>query len=89
MICERGIRLDHSTIHRWVVHFTPILLKAFNLRKREVTLKWHLDETYIKVRGEWLYLYRAIDKTGATVEFHFRVNPRKEPKRDIGFWTTY
>ena len=74
MIFERGIRLDHSTIHRWVVHFTPMLLTAFNLRKRSVTHKWHLDETYIKVRGEWLYLYRAIDKTGATVEFHFSKN---------------
>jgi transposase-like protein len=71
MIFKRGIRLDHSTIHRWVVHFTPMLLVAFNLRKRSVTPKWHVDETYIKVRGEWLYLYRAIDKTGATVEFHF------------------
>ncbi|MFP1133361.1 IS6 family transposase, partial [Asticcacaulis sp. W401b] len=71
MILERGIRLDHSTIHRWVMHFTPQLLEAFNHRKRSVLGKWHMDETYIKVRGEWLYLYRAIDKAGATVEFHF------------------
>jgi DDE domain len=64
VICEQGIRLDHSTIHRWVVHLTPMLLVAFNLRKPGVTLKSNLEEIYIKVRGEWLYLYRAIDKTG-------------------------
>ena len=75
VICEQGIRLDHSTIHRWVVHLTPMLLVAFNLRKPGVTLKSNLEEIYIKVRGEWLYLYRAIDKTCATVEFHFSKSP--------------
>ncbi|MBZ9799095.1 IS6 family transposase [Mesorhizobium sp. ES1-4] len=71
MIAERGISLDHSTIHRWVVHFSPLLLKRFNQRKRAVTRKWHADETYIKVRGRWMYLYRAIDSVGDTVEFWF------------------
>jgi putative transposase len=71
MMAERGISIDHSTIHRWVIHFSPLLLERFNLRKRAVTGKWHLDETYIKVRGRWMYLYRAIDNNGDTVEFHF------------------
>ncbi|MDZ5453392.1 IS6 family transposase [Labrys sp. ZIDIC5] len=71
MMVERGIRVDHSTIHRWVVRFSPPLLERFNLRKRAVTGKWHVDETYIKVRGRWMYLYRAIDSVGDTVEFHF------------------
>jgi putative transposase len=71
MVAERGISIDHSTIHRWVVHFAPLLLKRFNRRKRAVTGKWHADETYIKVRGRWMYLYRAIDSVGDTVEFHF------------------
>ena len=71
MMAERGIRIDHSTIHRWVVHFGPLLLERFNRRKREVTGKWHVDETYSKVRGHWMYLYRAIDSVGDTVEFWF------------------
>lgn len=71
MMAERGVSVDHSTIHRWVVRYTPQLLDAFNARKRPVTGKWHVDETYIKVRGEWTYLYRAIDKGGATVDFLF------------------
>lgn len=69
MIGERGVSVDHSTIHRWVVRYTQQLLGAFNARKRPVMGKWHVDETYIKVRGQWMYLYRAIDKSGATVEF--------------------
>ena len=66
---ERGIAVDHTTIYRWTVRFAPLLLERFNRRKRSVTGKWHIDETYIKVRGQWLYLYRAIDSVGDTVEF--------------------
>jgi transposase-like protein len=71
MLAERGICVDHSTIHRWIVRFTPLLEERFNRRKRAVTGKWHMDETYIKVRGCWMYLYRAIDSLGDTVEFRF------------------
>ncbi|MGS1097556.1 IS6 family transposase [Aquamicrobium terrae] len=71
MMAERGVDIDHSTIHRWVVHFSPVLLRSFNCRKRTVGRKWHMDETYIKVRGQWKYLYRAIDSVGNTVEFWF------------------
>ncbi|MER8467423.1 IS6 family transposase [Mesorhizobium sp. M1396] len=59
MMAERGIRVDHTTIHRWTVRFSPLLLERFNRRKRSVTGKWHVDETYIKVRGQWMYFYRA------------------------------
>ena len=70
MMAERNIAVDHSTIHRWVVRYSAELLKRFNLRKRAVTGNWHMDETYIKVRGCWT-LYRAIDSVGDTVEFLF------------------
>ncbi|MBC2887726.1 IS6 family transposase [Ochrobactrum sp. CM-21-5] len=69
MMAERGIAIDHSTMHRWVLHFSPKLLERFNRRKRQITHKWKLDETYVKVKGEWLYLYRAIDSNGDTVAF--------------------
>jgi putative transposase len=71
MMAERGISVDHATIHRWTVHYAPLLLEQFNRRKRPVSRKWHIDETYIKVRGRWMYLYRAIDNHGDTVEFWF------------------
>jgi transposase-like protein len=71
MMAERGISVDHATIHRWVVRYSPELLKRFNSRKRAVTGKWHVDETYIRVRGQWRYLYRAIDSNGDTVAFWF------------------
>jgi len=71
MMAERGISVDHATIHRWVIHYSPELLERFNQRKKAVTGKWHIDETYIKVRGQWRYLSRAIDSNGDTVEFWF------------------
>jgi transposase-like protein len=63
MMAERGVNVDHSTIHRWVVHFSPQLLERFNRHKRSVTGKWHMDETYIKVRGK----LRAAVRKSATV----------------------
>jgi len=71
MMTERGISVDHATIHRWTIHYAPLLLEQFNRRKRAVTGKWHIDETYIRVRGRWMYLYRAIDSNCDTVEFWF------------------
>jgi transposase-like protein len=71
MMAERGISVDHATIHRWVIRYSPELLDRFNSRKRAVTAKWHVDETYIKAGGQWKYLYRAIDSNGDTIEFWF------------------
>jgi transposase-like protein len=71
MMAERGISVDHATIHRWVTRYSPELLRRFNSRKKVVTSSWHIDETYIEVRGRWMYLYRAIDSNGDTVEFWF------------------
>ena len=70
-MAERGISVDHATIHRWVVRYSPELLERFNIRKQSVGRKWHVDETYNKVRGQWKYLYRAIDSNCDTIEFWF------------------
>jgi transposase-like protein len=71
MMAERGVAVDHATINRWNVHSAPLLLEPFKRRQRAVTGKWHIDETYIKVRGQCRYLYRAIDSNGDTVAFWF------------------
>ena len=66
---ERGIHVDHATINRWVVKYSPQLENAFHRRKRPVWRSWRMDETYIRVKGEWRYLYRAVDKSGQTIDF--------------------
>jgi len=70
MMEERGIGVDHSNICRWVQKFTPQLEAAFRKgRKRPVGKSWRMDETYIKIKGQWKYLYRAVDKEGQTIDF--------------------
>src|SRR5215813_13501925 len=65
----RGVPIDHATIQRWVVKYSPLLEEAFHRRKRLVWVSWRMDETYIKVKGAWKYLYRAVDKHGKTIDF--------------------
>ncbi len=69
LMSERGIKMDRSTINRWVVKYAPLLAAEARHHKRDVGVSWRLDETYIKVRGQWKYLYRAVDKVGDTVDF--------------------
>ena len=69
MMAERGIIIDHSTLHRWIIRLVPLLDKAFRLHKRTVGRRWRMDETYIKIKGQWKYLYRAVDTAGQTIDF--------------------
>jgi transposase-like protein len=75
---ERGVEVDHSTINRWVIKYSPQLEEAFHRRKRAVWVSWRMDETYIKVKGEWRYLYRAVDKHGQTIDFLLTEHRDKE-----------
>ena len=65
----RGVKVDHATIQRWVFKFTPEISSNFNRRKLAIGTSWRMDETYIKVKGKWKYLYRAVDKKGKTIDF--------------------
>ena len=69
MMEERGVFVDHSSINRWAIRFLPLLERVFRKHKRPVGGSWRMDETYIKIKGVWKYLYRAVDKEGKTVDF--------------------
>jgi transposase, IS6 family len=71
MLTERGLTVDHSTLARWVLAYAPELEKRVKPQLKPTTDSWRVDETYIKVKGEWLYQYRAVDSDGQTVEFWF------------------
>jgi len=66
---ERGVLVDHSSINRWAIRFLPLLEKVFRKHKCPVGGSWRMNETYIKIKGAWKYLYRAVDKQGQTVDF--------------------
>ena len=68
LLLIRGIKVDHSTIQRWVYKFTPVIEVNMHRRKRQVCSSWRMDETYIKVGGKDRYLYRAVDKYGDTID---------------------
>ncbi len=69
MIIERGIKVDHTTIYRWIQHYAPEFEKRIRWYARPSAWSLRVDETYIKVKGQWKYLYRAVDKYGRTVDF--------------------
>jgi transposase-like protein len=69
MMTERGVGVDHSTIGRWVLRYAPVLNERLRRHLRRPGDSWRVDETYIRVKGVWTYLYRAIDSTGDTIDF--------------------
>jgi transposase, IS6 family len=69
MMAERGIAVDHSTINRWVLKFAPAIDKRIRRFLSPTNDSWRVDETYIKVKGEWKYLYRAVDSAGNPLDF--------------------
>jgi len=85
MMAERGFTVDHSTIQRWVVHYSPKLEKAFHGKKKRPGDRWRLDETYIKVKGSWKYFYRAVDKQGNTIDF--LLTAKRDKKAALRFLT--
>lgn len=69
ILAERGVKVDHATLNRWVVKFAPLIAARAQAKKRRTAPSWRMDETYIKVKGRWTYLYRAVDRDGQTLDF--------------------
>jgi transposase-like protein len=76
LLAERGIEVDHVTIYRWVLRFTPLLAEAARPCRHAVGGRWCVDETYVKVAGRWRYVYRAIDQFGQVIDVY--VSPRRD-----------
>ena len=69
ILANRGVSVDHATLNRWLVKYSPLVADQARRRKRSCDRSWRMDETYVRVKGEWVYLYRAVDKHGKTLDF--------------------
>jgi transposase-like protein len=76
LLAERGVEVDHVTIYRWVLRFTPLLADAARPCRHAVGNRWQVDETYVKVAGQWRYVYRAIDQFAQVIDVF--VSPRRD-----------
>ena len=83
MMEERGVEVDHATLNRWVIKYSPQIEKAFRAHKSPVGTSWRLDETSILIKGQWKYLYRVVDKEGHTIDFLFTA--RRDHKTALRF----
>jgi IS6 family transposase len=74
LLAERGLLVDHVTVWRWVQRYAPEIQRRLRTRLRPTNDSWRVDGTYIRVKGKWVYLYRAVDSTGATSTSFSRLN---------------
>ena len=72
---ERSVEIDHATLNRWVVKFSPLIAAKAQSRKKPTAPSWRMDETCIQVRGKWAYLYGAVDRNGQTTGSQFKIYP--------------
>ena len=85
-MAERSVEVDHSTIARWVLQFSPILNDLIRREMRRPNRSWRVDETYVRVAGRWTYSYRAIDSAGNTTDF--LLSPNRDLTAAKGFLLT-
>ncbi|MFC1503483.1 IS6 family transposase [Pseudomonadota bacterium] len=85
ILAERGIIVDHSTLNRWVIKYAPLLVHQARQIKKPVAASWRMDETYINVKGQWKYYYRAVEKYGNVIDF--LLCARRDEKAARAFFT--
>ena len=78
LLAERGVEVDHVTVYRWVLGFTPLRVEAARPCRHAVGDRWSVDETYVRVAGQWRYVYRAIDQFGQVIDAF--VSQRRDAK---------
>ena len=83
IMAERGMTVDHATLNRWVIKYSPLISSLAQRRKSGTSTSWRMDETYIKVKGKWTYYYRAVDKHVKTLDFMLSVNRDKAAATDF------
>jgi transposase-like protein len=81
LLAERGIEVDHVTVYRWVHRFSPLLVDSARFARHRVGDRWHVDETYVKVAGRWVYLYRAVDQFGQVIDVYASARRDSEAAR--------
>jgi transposase-like protein len=84
MMVERGLQVDHTTIYRWVQHYAPELERRCRPQLKRTTDSWRVDETYVKIKKKWMYLYRAVDSQGKTLDFW--LSPTRDGEAAKHFW---
>jgi transposase-like protein len=79
MLAERGVHVDHTTLDRWVQRYAPEMEKRLRWywKRPSFSRRWRVDKTYIRVKGQWVYLYRAVDKDGDTIDFYLKTPMRR------------
>ena len=85
LLADRGVEVDHTTVLRWVARFTPLFVEAARPCRHTSGDRWFVDETYVKVRGRWRYLYRAVDQFGQVVDV--LLSPNRDQKAARRFFT--
>ena len=75
LLAERGLFVDHVTVWRWVQRYAPEMQRRLGSKLKPTNDSWRVDETYVRVKGKWVYLYRAVDSSGATIDFLLSVRP--------------
>jgi IS6 family transposase len=73
LMAERGLEVDHTTVWRWCQKYGPVVYRRLRGKVKYKTTTWHMDETYVRVGGRWMYLFRAVDSDGDTVDFYLSV----------------
>jgi transposase-like protein len=81
LLTERGVEVDHVTVYRWVLRFTPLLADAARPCRHSVGDRWQVDESYVKVAGHWRYVYRAVDQLGQVIDVF--VSARRDAASDL------